>query len=129
MARQPRTPGATTGAPKATETKVVTTTTADQADAALNAILGTPESKDAAPDAEPTGTAYEPEILLMDKPIDEDPQAKSEYEEFLEWRKNRAGAATQPVAQHVPASGVGSEPVAKRTRQVLTDKGWDSKEY
>ena len=129
MARQPRTPGATTEAPKATETEVVTTTTADQADAALNAILGAPESKDAAPDAESTGTAYEPEILPMDKPIDEDPQAKIEYEEFLEWKKNRAGAATQPVAHHVPASGVGSEPVTKRTRQVLTDKGWDSKEY
>lgn len=126
MARQPRTPGATTEAPKATETKVVTTTTADQADAALDAILGTPESKDAAPDAEPTGTAYEPEILLMDKPIDEDPQAKSEYEEFLEWRKNKSAA---PVAQHVPASGVGSELVAKRTRPVLTKDGWTSEEY
>ena len=115
MARQPRTPGATE-APKTTETEVVATTTADQADAALNAILGTPDSKDAAPDAESTGTAYEPEILLMDKPIDEDPQAKSEYEEFLEWRKNKSAPATV-------------EPVAKRTRQVLTDKGWDSKEY
>ena len=121
MARQPRTPGATE-APKPEPVQ----TTADQADAALNAILGTPESKDAAPDAEPTGTAYEPEILLMDKPIDEDQQAKSEYEEFLAWRKNKSAA---PVAQHVPASSVGSEPVAKRTRQVLTDKGWDSEEY
>ena len=101
MARQPRTPGATTEAPKATQTEVVTTTTADQADAALNAILGTPETTE---------------------PTDE----QKEYEEFLEWRKNKSAA---PVAQHVPASGVGSEPVAKRTRQVLTDKGWDSKEY
>lgn len=123
MARQPRTPGATTKAPKP---EVVQTPAQD--DAALDAILGTPESKDAAPDAEPTGTAYEPEILLMDKPIDEDPQAKSEYEEFLEWKKSK-GAAIQPVAQHVPASGVGSEPVAKRTRPVLTKDGWTFEEY
>ena len=101
MARQPRTPGATTEAPKATQTEVVTTTTADQADAALNAILGTPETTE---------------------PTDE----QKEYEEFLEWRKNKSAA---PVAQHVPASSVGSEPVAKRTRQVLTDDGWTSEEY
>ena len=123
MARQPRTPGATTEAPKP---ELVQTPVPAQDDADLNAILGTPDSKDAAPDAESTGTAYEPEILLMDKPIDEDPQAKSEYEEFLEWRKNKSSA---PVAQHVPASGVGSEPVTKRTRQVLTDDGWTSEEY
>ena len=104
MARQPRTPGATTEVPKATEAEVVTKTIADQAEAALDAILGTPETTE---------------------PTDE----QKEYEEFLEWKKNRAGAATQPVAQHVPASSVGSEPVAKRTRQVLTDDGWTSEEY
>ena len=116
MARQPRTPGATTEAPKATQTEVVTTTTADQADAALNAILGTPDSKS-------TSTPSEP---VQEAPATKEQQDKQEYEEFLEWRKNKSAA---PVAQHVPASGVGSEPVAKRTRQVLTDKGWDSKEY
>ena len=125
MARQPRTPGATE-APKTTETEVVATTTADQADAALNAILGTPDSKDAAPDAESTSTLSEP---VQEAPATKEEQDNQEYEEFLEWKKNRAGTATQPVAQHVPASGVGSEPVAKRTRQVLTDKGWTSEEY
>ena len=119
MARQPRTPGATTEAPKATETEVVTKTTADQADAALDAILGTP-------DAESTSTPSEP---VHEAPATKEQQDKQEYEEFLEWKKNRSGAVTQPVVQHVPASSVGSEPVAKRTRQVLTDKGWDSKEY
>lgn len=128
MARQPRTPGATTEAPKTTE--VVTPTTAQQSDDVLNEILGTPDSKDAETTAstEPTGTAYKPEILLMGEPIDEDPQAKSEYEEFLEWRKNKAVAA-KPVAQHAPASGVPSEPVAKRTRPVLGPHGWTSEEY
>ena len=129
MARQPRTPGATE-APKTTEPEVVTPTTAANAVADLDAILGTPDSKDAETTAstEPTGTAYEPEILLMSKPINEDPQAKSEYEEFLEWRKNKAVAA-KPVAQHAPASGVPSEPVAKRTRPVLGPQGWTSEEY
>jgi hypothetical protein len=113
-----KTPGATE-APKTTETEVVTPTAADQADAALNAILGTPDSKS-------TSTPSEP---VQEAPATKEQQDKQEYEEFLEWKKNRAGAATQPAAQHVPASGVGSEPVAKRTRQVLTDKGWDSEEY
>lgn len=122
MARQPRTPGATTEAPKTTE--VVTPTTAQQSDDVLNEILGTPDIKDAEPTAstEPTGTAYKPEILLMGEPVDEDPQAKSEYEEFLEWRKNKAAAA-KPVAQHVP-----SEPVAKQTHSFLGPDGWTTKE-
>jgi len=128
MARQPRTPGATTEAPKTTE--VATPTTAQQSDDVLNEILGTPDIEDAKPttSTEPTGTAYKPEILLMGEPIDEDPQAKSEYEEFLEWRKNKAVAA-KPVAQHVPASGVPSEPVTKRTRQFCGPQGWTSEEY
>ncbi|MGS0705045.1 hypothetical protein ACVBEE_00530 [Acinetobacter sp. ANC 3781] len=128
MARQPRTPGATTEAPKTTE--VVTPTTAQQSDDVLNEILGAPDSKDAETSAstEPTGTAYKPEILLMGEPIDEDPQAKNEYEEFLEWRKNKAVAA-KPVAPHVPESSVGGEPVAKRTRPVLGPHGWTSEEY
>lgn len=127
MARQPRTPGATE-APKTTE--VAAPTTAQQSDDVLNEILGAPKSKDAVVAAEPTGTAYEPEILLMGEPIDKDPQAKSEYEEFLEWRKNKAVPVTiAPVAPHVPASGVASEPVAKRTRQVCGPDGWTTEEY
>lgn len=116
MARQPRTPGATTEAPKP---EVVQTPVPAQDDAALDAILG-------APDAESTSTPSEP---VQEVPTPEELLDKQEYEESLEWKKNRAGAATQPVAQHVPASGVGSEPVAKRTRQVLTDDGWTSEEY
>lgn len=114
MARQPRTPGATTEAPKPEPVQ----TTADQADAALNAILGTPDAESTSTPSEPVQEAPKPEPVLD----------KQEYEEFLKWKKSKAGAA-QPVAQHVPASGVGSEPVAKRTRQVLTDDGWTSEEY
>ena len=126
MARQPRTPGATTKAPKP---EPVQTPVPAQDDADLNAILGTPDSKDAETTAstEPTSTPSEP---VQEEPTAEDLAAKKKYEEFLEWRKNKGQKVnTAPVAQHVPASGVGSEPVAKRTRQVLTDKGWDSKEY
>ena len=116
MARQPRTPGATE-APKTTETEVVTTTTADQADAALNAILGTP---DTTASTEATSTASEP---VTPEPTAEDLQAKKEYEEFLAWRSNKASAAP------VPTSSVVSEPVAKRTRQVCGPNGWTTEEY
>ena len=120
MARQPRTPGATE-APKTTETEVVTTTTADQADAALNAILGTPDSKDAETTAstEPTSTVSEP----VTTPTPEEVAAKKEYEEFLAWRSNKA---TEPVAQHVTGS---ASSTPKRTRQVCGPNGWTTEEY
>ena len=126
MARQPRTPGATTETPKTTETAVATSTTADQADAALNAILGTPDSKDAdtTDSTESTSTPSEP---VAAEPTAEELQAKKEYEEFLAWRNNKASAA--PVAPHVPTSSVVSEPVAKRTRQVVGPHGWTTEEY
>lgn len=116
MARQPRTPGATE-APKTTETEVVATTTADQADAALNAILGTP---DTTASTEATSTASEP---VTPGATAEDLQAKKEYEEFLEWRNNKA---TEPVAQHVTGS---ASSTPKRTRQVCGPKGWTTEEY
>ena len=120
MARQPRTPGAA-DAPKATETEVVTTTTADQADAALNAILGTP---DTTASTEATSTASEP---VTPEPTAEDLQAKKEYEEFLAWRKNKASPATkEPVAQHVPTSDATTP---KRTRQFCGPDGWTTEEY
>ena len=110
MARQPRTPGATTEAPKPEPVQ----TTADQADAALNAILGTPDS-------ESTSTPSEP---VQSEPTN------AELLEIINGLKSQiANQAAAPVAQHVPASGVGSEPVVKRTRQVLTDDGWTSEEY
>ncbi len=119
-ARQTKTPGATTEVPKTTETEVVTPT-ADQADAALNAILGTPETTAS---TESTSTPSEP---VAAEPTAEELQAKNEYEEFLAWRNNKASAA--PVAPHVPTSGVPSEPVAKRTRQVVGPHGWTTEEY
>ena len=120
MARQPRTPGATE-APKTTETEVVTTTTADQADAALNAILGTP---DTTASTEATSTASEP---VTPEPTAEDLQAKKEYEEFLAWRNSKGKkASAAPVAQHVPTSDATTP---KRTRQVVGLHGWTTEEY
>ncbi|TCB62224.1 hypothetical protein [Acinetobacter terrae] len=123
MARQPRTPGATTEAPKTTE--VITPTTAQRSDDVLNEILGTPDIKDAETTAstEPTSTASEP---VTPEPTAEELQAKKEYEEFLAWRNNKAAV---PVAQHAPTSGVVSEPAAKRTRQVCGPQGWTTEEY
>ena len=127
MARQPRTPGATE-APKTTETEVVTTTTADQADAALNAILGTPDSKGAETTAstEPTDTASEP---VTPEPTAEELAERKEYEEFQAWRKSKgqdAAKSVEPVAQHVPTFDATTP---KRTRQVLSKDGWTTEEY
>lgn len=124
MARQPRIPGATTEAPKTTE--VAAPTTAQQSDDVLNEILGAPDSKDADTTAstEATSTASEP---VTPEPTAEDLQAKKEYEEFLEWRKNKAGPATkEPVAQHV---GTSDATTPKRTRQVVGPHGWTTEEY
>lgn len=123
MARQPRTPGATE-APKTTETEVVTTTTAGQADAALNAILGAPDSKGAETTAstEATGTGSEP---VTPELTAEDLQAKKEYEEFLEWRNSKGKKASATgAAQHVPTSdATGSVQV----QTFLSPDGWTSK--
>ena len=122
MARQPRTPGATE-APKTTETEVVTTTTADQADAALNAILGTPENTGA---AEATSIVSEPVTTELTA---EELAERKEYEEFQAWRKNKgqdAAKSVEPVAQHVPTFDATTP---KRTRQVLSKDGWTTEEY
>lgn len=121
-ARITKTPGATTPAPKTTEIEVVTTTTADQADAALNAILGTPEDQNEK-DPEPTSTVSEP----VTTPTPEEVAAKKEYEEFLEWRNSKGKkASAAPVAQHV---GTSDATTPKRTRQVCGPHGWTTEEY
>ena len=109
-ARQIKTPGATTPTPE--EVK--------QSD--LDAVLGTPEDQDTQDQDASTSTASEP----VTTPTPEEIAAKKEYEEFLAWRNNKAA---EPVARNVPASGVGSEPVAKRTRSFLGKDGWTTEEY
>ena len=114
MARQPRTPGATE-APKTTETEVVATTTADQADAALNAILGTP---DTTASTEATGTASEP--------VQAGP-TNAELLEIINGLKSQiVSQSTAPVAQHV---GTSDATTPKRTRQVVGPHGWTTEEY
>ena len=123
MARQPRTPGAA-DAPKATETEVVTPTTAANADANLDAILGTAETPENTGADEATSTASEP---VTPEPTAEDLQAKKEYEEFLAWRNSKGKkASAAPVAQHVPTSDATTP---KRTRQVVGLHGWTTEEY
>ena len=118
MARQPRTPGATTEAPKTTE--VAAPTTAQQSDDVLNEILGTPDSKDAEPTAstEPTSTASEP--------VQAEP-TNAELLEIINGLKSQiANQAAAPVAQHVTGS---ASSTPKRTRQVCGPKGWTTEEY
>ena len=125
MARQPRTPGATE-ASKTTET--VTPTTAANADANLDAILGTAETPENTGAAEATSTVSEPVAI---EPTAEELAERKEYEEFQAWRKSKgqdAAKSVEPVAQHVPASGGPSEPVAKRTRQYCCPDGWTIEE-
>jgi hypothetical protein len=125
MARQTKTPGVTE-APATTETEVATQTTTVQDDAALDAILGTPDSKDAdtSVSTEATSTPSEP--------VKAEP-TNAELLEIINGLKSQIAsqnaATTKPVAPHVPTSGVASEPVAKRTRPVLTPHGWTIEEY
>ena len=125
MARQPRTPGAA-DAPKATETEVVTPTTAANADANLDAILGTAETPENTGAAEATSTVSEPVAI---EPTAEELAERKEYEEFQAWRKSKgqdAAKSVEPVAQHVPTFDATTP---KRTRQVLSKDGWTTEEY
>ena len=108
MARQPRTPGAT-AAQTTTETEVVAPATAEQADANLDAILGTPDA---------TGVASEPvEDTAEDK-------ERQEYEEFLAWKQSKVAVKSPPPTQHVPTSdATGSVQV----QTFLSPDGWTSK--
>ena len=130
MARQPRTPGAA-DAPKATETEVVTPTTAANADANLDAILGTAETPNSnvgenTGAADATSTVSEP---VTTEPTAEELAERKEYEEFQAWRKSKgqdAAKSVEPVAQHVPTFDATTP---KRTRQVLSKDGWTTEEY
>ena len=125
MARQPRTPGAA-DAPKATETEVVTPTMAANADANLDAILGTAETPENTGAADATSTVSEPVAI---EPTAEELAERKEYEEFQAWRKSKdqdAAKSVEPVAQHVPAFDATTP---KRTRQVLSKDGWTTEEY
>ena len=121
MARQPRTPGAA-DAPKATETEVVTPTAAN-ADANLDAILGTAETPENTDATEATSTVSEP---VATEPTAEELAERKEYEEFQAWKKAKATTKTEPVAQHVPTFDATTP---KRTRQVLSKDGWTTEEY
>ena len=129
-ARQTKTPGATE-AIRATETEVVTPTTAANADANLDAILGMAETPNSnvgenTGAAEATSTVSEPVATELTA---EELAERKEYEEFQAWRKNKgesAAKSVEPVAQHVPAFDVTTP---KRTRQVLSKNGWTTEEY
>ena len=108
MARQPRTPGAT-AAQTTTETEVVAPATAEQADANLDAILGTPDA---------TGVASEP----VEGPTED--KERQEYEEFLAWKQSKAAVKSQPPTQHVPTSNVTG---SVQVQTFLSPDGWTSK--
>ncbi|OTG80799.1 hypothetical protein B9T31_15990 [Acinetobacter sp. ANC 4558] len=106
-------------APRKTQTPGVKTapveevqTTDQQADDALDAILGLPK------DEQSTNETSSPS-----EPVEED-GAKKEYEEFLAWRQNK----TEPVAPHEATSNA-TTPIIKRTRQVVGPNGWTTEEY
>lgn len=110
-ARKVNTPGAT---PKPEEKEVTQPTTAEQADAALESITG------ADPSTNETSSVSEPV-----EPTAEELEAKKEYEEFLQWRKNK-GEAAKPVKATVQP--IQSQAEVKRIQNVLTEHGWDSVE-
>ncbi|MCJ8512241.1 hypothetical protein [Acinetobacter lwoffii] len=110
--RKVNTPGATEKAPEPVST-------AEQADAALEHITG----NDPAPEVPQDQSTNETSSLGAPVEPVEDLAAKKEYEEFLQWRKNK-GEAVQPATQHAP-----TDPTAKRTRQVVGPNGWITEEY
>lgn len=117
-ARKVNTPGAPEKAPEPVST-------AEQADAALEHITGQDESQDQSTNETSSLGA------LVDggqTPTEEDLQAKKEYEEFLEWRKNKGIAATTQPATPL-ASGSANDPAPKRTRQVVGKHGWTTEEF
>lgn len=108
-ARKVNTPGAPEKAP----------TTAEQADAALEHITG----QDAESQDQSTNETSSPGAPV--EPTAEELAAKKEYEEFLQWRKNK-GEAVKPVKATVQP--IQSQAEVKRVQNVLTDRGWDSVE-
>ena len=106
--RQTKTPGATEPVEE-----VVASTTTEQADATLDAILGKTETKDQST----KGTSTASELV-------EDDATKKEYEEFLAWRNSKNALPTQ----HVPTSNATTQAV-KRTRAVVGPNGWTQEEY
>ena len=110
-ARKVNTPGAPEKAP----------TTAELADAALEHITG--QTSEAPQDQSTNETSSVSEPV---EPTAEELAAKKEYEEFLEWRKNK-GEAVKPVKATVQQLQSQTAEV-KRVQNVLTDRGWDSVE-
>lgn len=108
-ARKVNTPGAPEKAP----------TTAEQADAALEHITG----QDA--ESQDKSTNETSSLGALVEPTAEELAAKKEYEEFLEWRKNK-GEAVKPVKATVQP--IQSQAEVKRVQNVLTERGWDSVE-
>lgn len=119
--RTVKTPGAAKQ-PEVTTTEVAETTqptTAQQADAALESITG----KGLEPQDQSTN-----ETSSVSEPVEptaEELEAKKEYEEFLQWRKNK-GEAAKPVKATVQP--IQSQAEVKRIQNVLTEHGWDSVE-
>ena len=119
--RQTKTPGVET--PKET-------TTAAQADAALEEILGTPDVKDA--DSTQNESEVAADALVPVEQFDAvaqqlaDAQAKlAAYEKQTKAVSKTAAAA--PAAQNTQVTaGAGS---VRRTREVLTEFGWSKEEY
>lgn len=109
-ARKVNTPGAPEKAP----------TTAEQADPALDHITG----QDA--ESQDQSTNETSSLGALVEPTAEELAAKKEYEEFLEWRKNK-GEAVKPVKATVQQLQSQTAEV-KRVQNVLTDRGWDSVE-
>lgn len=120
--RQTKTPGVET--PKET-------TTAAQADAALEEILGTPGVKDAEPTQNDSEVAAD--VLVPVEQFDAvaqqlaDAQAKlAAYEKQSKAVSKTAAAA--PAAQNAVGTNASAGSV-RRTREVLTEFGWSKEEY
>lgn len=116
--RKVNTPGAAEKAPEPVST-------AEQAEAALEHITGNDPAPEAPQDQSTNETSSLGEPV---EPTAEELAAKKEYEEFLQWRKNKGIAATTQPATPL-TSGLANDPAPKRTRQVVGPNGWTTEEF
>lgn len=118
MARVTKTPGATTE-PTADQTDLPLGGDADSNTNGEADVSQATESNTSDQSTSETSSLTEPV-----EPTPEEIQAKKEYEEFLEWRKNKGKSSEPATKQATTTSGA----VATRTRQFVGPNGWTTEE-
>ncbi|MBI1450396.1 hypothetical protein IL972_00390 [Acinetobacter sp. FL51] len=103
-------------------------TTAQNAEDALNAILGSDTAQATPIDPEPVNSEFQATHADETAPApEEDPEGLAEYEEFLRWRRERPDLKATPAVT-APVYENQTKPAEKQYRKVLTKDGWTREE-